>query len=107
MSLRFLFRSLAPTLICSFLRAARSQGTLGCDTVPFSVALVESPELRLTEDRFARVDELPISSQQVGKSCIVLRFVRGSFDPKSKVTVGAAFLAQVRSPHQPTLVSAA
>ncbi|KAA3481626.1 ras-related protein RABF1 [Gossypium australe] len=30
----------------------------------------------------------------VGKSCIVLRFVRGQFDPTSKVTVGASFLSQ-------------
>lgn len=30
----------------------------------------------------------------VGKSCIVLRFVRGQFDPASKVTVGASFLSQ-------------
>ncbi|KAJ7205931.1 hypothetical protein O6H91_Y484600, partial [Diphasiastrum complanatum] len=30
----------------------------------------------------------------VGKSCIVLRFVRGQFDPSSKVTVGASFLSQ-------------
>ncbi|WOL05827.1 ras-related protein RABF1-like isoform X2 [Canna indica] len=30
----------------------------------------------------------------VGKSCIVLRFVRGHFDPTSKVTVGASFLSQ-------------
>ncbi len=31
--------------------------------------------------------------QGVGKSCIVLRYVRGTFDPSSKITVGAAFLA--------------
>ncbi|URE06789.1 ras-related protein [Musa troglodytarum] len=30
----------------------------------------------------------------VGKSCIVLRFVRGHFEPTSKVTVGASFLSQ-------------
>lgn len=30
----------------------------------------------------------------VGKSCIVLRFVRGQFDPTSKVTIGASFLSQ-------------
>ncbi|WZZ52465.1 hypothetical protein YC2023_052572 [Brassica napus] len=30
----------------------------------------------------------------VGKSCIVLRFVRGEFDTTSKVTVGASFLSQ-------------
>ena len=30
--------------------------------------------------------------QGVGKSCLVLRYVRGCFDPGSKVTVGAAYL---------------
>jgi Ras-related protein Rab-5C len=29
----------------------------------------------------------------VGKSCLVLRYVRGQFDPFSKVTVGAAFMS--------------
>uniref|UniRef100_A0A7I4E785 Rab5/RabF-family small GTPase n=1 Tax=Physcomitrium patens TaxID=3218 RepID=A0A7I4E785_PHYPA len=33
----------------------------------------------------------------VGKSCILLRFVRGQFDPSSKVTVGASFLSQTIS----------
>lgn len=32
-------------------------------------------------------------SQGVGKSCLVLRYVRGQFDPTSKVTVGAAFMS--------------
>lgn len=31
--------------------------------------------------------------QGVGKSCLVLRYVRGQFDPNSKVTVGAAFMS--------------
>ncbi len=31
--------------------------------------------------------------QGVGKSCLVLRYVRGQFDPSSKVTVGAAFMS--------------
>ena len=31
--------------------------------------------------------------QGVGKSCLVLRYVRGQFDPTSKVTVGAAFMS--------------
>ena len=30
--------------------------------------------------------------QGVGKSCLVLRYVRGTFDPGSKVTVGAAYV---------------
>ena len=32
------------------------------------------------------------NEQGVGKSCLVLRYVRGCFDPGSKVTVGAAYL---------------
>ena len=31
--------------------------------------------------------------QGVGKSCLVLRYVRGAFDPSSKVTIGAAFMS--------------
>ena len=34
----------------------------------------------------------PSPSQGVGKSCLVLRYVRGTFDPASKVTVGAAYV---------------
>ena len=32
-------------------------------------------------------------AQGVGKSCLVLRYVRGQFDPGSKVTIGAAFMS--------------
>jgi len=31
--------------------------------------------------------------QGVGKSCLVLRYVRGQFDAGSKVTIGAAFMS--------------
>ncbi|XP_022890077.1 ras-related protein RABF1 isoform X2 [Olea europaea var. sylvestris] len=41
-----------------------------------------------------RVKLVVLGSSGVGKSCIVLRFVRGQFDPTSKVTVGASFLSQ-------------
>ena len=34
-----------------------------------------------------------VALQGVGKSCLVLRYVRGQFDPSSKVTVGAAFMS--------------
>ncbi|KAG8091717.1 hypothetical protein GUJ93_ZPchr0012g21742 [Zizania palustris] len=40
----------------------------------------------------------------VGKSCIVLRFVRGQFDPTSKVTVGASFLSQTLALEDSTTV---
>ena len=34
-----------------------------------------------------------LCEQGVGKSCLVLRYVRGQFDESSKVTVGAAFMS--------------
>ncbi|CAN1747575.1 Ras-related protein RABF1, partial [Linum perenne] len=40
----------------------------------------------------------------VGKSCIVLRFVRGQFDPTSKVTIGASFLSQTLALEDSTTV---
>ncbi|CAN8254540.1 unnamed protein product [Cochlearia groenlandica] len=41
-----------------------------------------------------RVKLVLLGDSGVGKSCIVLRFVRGQFDATSKVTVGASFLSQ-------------
>ncbi|WZY87900.1 hypothetical protein YC2023_044635 [Brassica napus] len=41
-----------------------------------------------------RVKLVLLGDSGVGKSCIVLRFVRGEFDATSKVTVGASFLSQ-------------
>ena len=40
-----------------------------------------------------RVKMVLLGDSGVGKSCLVLRFVRGEFDPSSKVTVGAAFMS--------------
>ncbi|CAN0910560.1 Ras-related protein RABF1 [Linum grandiflorum] len=40
----------------------------------------------------------------VGKSCIVLRFVRDQFDPTSKVTIGASFLSQTLALQDSTTV---
>mmetsp|Transcript_34280 Transcript_34280/g.85815 ORF Transcript_34280/g.85815 Transcript_34280/m.85815 type:complete len:230 (+) Transcript_34280:336-1025(+) len=40
-----------------------------------------------------RVKLVLLGDTGVGKSCIVQRYVRGAFDPSSKVTVGAAFMA--------------
>ena len=37
--------------------------------------------------------KLRYSVQGVGKSCLVLRYVRGQYDDSSKVTVGAAFMS--------------
>lgn len=41
-----------------------------------------------------RIKLVLLGDSGVGKSCIVLRFVRGQFDLTSKVTVGASFLSQ-------------
>ncbi|BBN18186.1 Ras-related protein Rab-5C [Marchantia polymorpha subsp. ruderalis] len=41
-----------------------------------------------------RIKLVLLGDSGVGKSCIVLQFVRGQFDPSSKVTVGASFLSQ-------------
>eukprot|EP00884_Botryococcus_braunii_P006257 jgi/Botrbrau1/15632/Bobra.4_1s0017.1 len=40
-----------------------------------------------------RVKLVLLGDSGVGKSCLVLRYVRGQFDPSSKVTVGAAFMS--------------
>eukprot|EP00899_Mesostigma_viride_P017093 jgi/Mesvir1/25385/Mv01425-RA.1 len=56
------------------------------------------------EAQTLRVKLVLLGDSGVGKSCIVMRFVRGQFDPSSKVTVGAAFLSQaVALPDMPTV----
>ncbi|CAL8463264.1 g2798 [Coccomyxa elongata] len=40
-----------------------------------------------------RIKLVLLGDSGVGKSCLVLRYVRGQFDPNSKVTVGAAFMS--------------
>ena len=40
---------------------------------------------------------MPCAVQGVGKSCLVLRYVRGQFDAGSKVTIGAAFMSHTVS----------
>ncbi|CAI0442668.1 unnamed protein product [Linum tenue] len=47
-----------------------------------------------TDSKSLRVKLVLLGDSGVGKSCIVLRFVRGQFDPTSKVTIGASFLSQ-------------
>ncbi|KAK6137920.1 hypothetical protein DH2020_028333 [Rehmannia glutinosa] len=78
---------------------------------PDSGGVIDAKNLRVKEQsgvsfdargaRCSAITDLPESSplvllgdSGVGKSCIVLRFVRGQFDPTSKVTVGASFLSQ-------------
>ncbi|XP_065870467.1 ras-related protein RABF1 [Euphorbia lathyris] len=48
----------------------------------------------VTDAKNLRVKLVLLGDSGVGKSCIVLRFVRGQFDPTSKVTIGASFLSQ-------------
>ncbi|XP_021726870.1 ras-related protein RABF1-like isoform X2 [Chenopodium quinoa] len=48
----------------------------------------------LPDAKNLKVKLVLLGDSGVGKSCIVLRFVRGQFDPTSKVTVGASFLSQ-------------
>ncbi|KAB1212410.1 Ras-related protein RABF1 [Morella rubra] len=50
--------------------------------------------MKLAFQFFGFVQPVLLGDSGVGKSCIVLRFVRGQFDPTSKVTVGASFLSQ-------------
>lgn len=40
-----------------------------------------------------RVKLVLLGDTGVGKSCLVLRYVRGQFDPGSKVTIGAAYMS--------------
>ena len=69
--------------------APRIVGAAGSAAGGASAAGVDAKNLR--------VKLVLLGDSGVGKSCIVLRFVHGQFDPSSKVTVGAAFLSQVRS----------
>uniref|UniRef100_A0A0E0M828 Uncharacterized protein n=1 Tax=Oryza punctata TaxID=4537 RepID=A0A0E0M828_ORYPU len=57
-----------------------------------------------TDPKNLRVKLVLLGDSGVGKSCIVLRFVRGQFDPTSKVTVGASFLSQTLALEDSTTV---
>ncbi|XP_008784493.2 ras-related protein RABF1 [Phoenix dactylifera] len=58
----------------------------------------------VTDSKNLRVKLVLLGDSGVGKSCIVLRFVRGQFDPTSKVTVGASFLSQTLALQDSTTV---
>ena len=64
--------------------AKRSLGKLAVMSVFLSMAKPPLSAPGLTCD---------LCVQGVGKSCLVLRYVRGQFDESSKVTVGAAFMS--------------
>ncbi|KAI8464489.1 MAG: ras family-domain-containing protein [Monoraphidium minutum] len=51
-----------------------------------------------------RVKLVLLGDSGVGKSCLVLRYVRGQFDESSKITVGAAFMShQIITPEGKSL----
>jgi GTPase SAR1 family protein len=51
-----------------------------------------------------RVKLVLLGDSGVGKSCLVLRYVRGQFDESSKITVGAAFMShQIMTPEGKSL----
>ncbi|KAK1652887.1 hypothetical protein QYE76_070692 [Lolium multiflorum] len=85
----------APAMGCSSsVPAAGSTG--GLRNIDGSSSATDSNELR------AKL--VLLGDSGVGKSCIVLRFVRGQFDPTSKVTVGASFLSQTLALEDSTIV---
>lgn len=72
---------------------------MGCSasTPGKSSGLVRGSSLEssgVSDSKNLRIKLVLLGDSGVGKSCIVLRFVRGQFDPSSKVTVGASFLSQ-------------
>ncbi|KAL3579360.1 hypothetical protein D5086_020864 [Populus alba] len=71
---------------CSSSLPDRSTGRLG--------GLNNSDSSGVADAKNLRVKLVLLGDSGVGKSCIVLRFVRGQFDPTSKVTIGASFLSQ-------------
>uniref|UniRef100_A0A8R7Q8V8 Ras-related protein RABF1 n=1 Tax=Triticum urartu TaxID=4572 RepID=A0A8R7Q8V8_TRIUA len=79
---------------CSSSVPARSTG--GLNNINGSSSAADSNDLR------AKL--VLLGDSGVGKSCIVLRFVRGQFDPTSKVTVGASFLSQTLALEDSTIV---
>lgn len=54
---------------------------------------LEDGKLQTGAGGMPRIKMVLLGDSGVGKSCLVLRFVRGQFDPSSKVTVGAAFMS--------------
>uniref|UniRef100_A0ACD5WUA4 Uncharacterized protein n=1 Tax=Avena sativa TaxID=4498 RepID=A0ACD5WUA4_AVESA len=84
----------APAMGCSSSVPARSTG--GLNNIDGTSSATDSNELR------AKL--VLLGDSGVGKSCIVLRFVRGQFDPTSKVTVGASFLSQTLALEDSTIV---
>ncbi|KAJ8512421.1 hypothetical protein OPV22_002855 [Ensete ventricosum] len=99
-SLGFLFRrTRAPGIVSPtdgvLLLSSRNAGRLDG---------LNSENSMATDPKNIRVKLVLLGDSGVGKSCIVLRFVRGQFDPTSKVTVGASFLSQTLALEDSTIV---
>ncbi|WVZ55510.1 hypothetical protein U9M48_006159 [Paspalum notatum var. saurae] len=80
---------------CSSSVPARSTGGLNT---------INNDTSSATDSKELRAKLVLLGDSGVGKSCIVLRFVRGQFDPTSKVTVGASFLSQTLALEDSTIV---
>ena len=65
-------------------------GCAGSRAAPRAAGSPPPPPPLANDARNLRVKLVLLGDSGVGKSCIVMRFVRGSFDPDSRVTVGAA-----------------
>ena len=65
-------------------------GCAGSRAAPRAAGAQLPPPPLASDARHLRVKLVLLGDSGVGKSCIVMRFVRGSFDADSKVTVGAA-----------------
>jgi hypothetical protein len=70
---------------CAGSRVARGEGGAGG-----SGGAPLAPPPLASDTRHLRVKLVLLGDSGVGKSCVVMRFVRGSFDADSRVTVGAA-----------------
>ncbi|CAN1258232.1 Ras-related protein RABF1 [Linum perenne] len=82
---------------------------MGCgsslpDRSPGSLAGLNPDSNRQSDANTLRAKLVLLGDSGVGKSCIVLRFVRGQFDPTSKVTIGASFLSQTLALEDSTTV---
>jgi small GTP-binding protein len=86
----------APPMGCSSSLPATNAGGGGLNNVNSGNSDIDSKNFR--------VKLVLLGDSGVGKSCIVLRFVRGQFDPTSKVTVGASFLSQTLALEDSTTV---
>lgn len=89
----------SPSFSSRVVSAARPLSAMGCSasTPGKSSGLIRGSSLEnsgVSDSKNLRIKLVLLGDSGVGKSCIVLRFVRGQFDPSSKVTVGASFLSQ-------------